>query len=177
MRGETDKAKLQQFLAALGERVRGPGAVFLAGGGTALLIGWRQMTIDIDLKAAPEPGGFFEAIAELKDELDVNVELASPDDFIPALPGWRERSLFIARHGEVDFFHYDPVSQALAKIERGHARDLLDVAAMLERKMATREQVWESYLTIEPALLRYPAIDPPTFRRAVIAVCKPASEI
>lgn len=177
MRGETDKIKLQQFLAALGQRVRGPGSVFLAGGGTALLIGWREMTIDIDLKAMPEPPGFFEAIAELKDELDVNVELASPDDFIPELPGWRERSLFIARHGEVDFFHYDPVSQALGKIERGHARDLLDVTAMLERKMVTPEQLWESYLAIEPVLIRFPAIHPPSFRRAILAVCRPAGEI
>ncbi|MEP6937515.1 MAG: hypothetical protein ABI871_05540, partial [Chthoniobacterales bacterium] len=117
------------------------------------------------------------AIAELKDQLDVNVELASPDDFIPEVPDWRERSIFIARYGEVDFFHYDPVSQALAKIERGHARDLLDVAAMLDRKLVTREQLWESYLTIEPALIRYPAVDPPTFRHAVIAVCPAAGEI
>ena len=176
MRDETDKAKLQEFLKALGERVRGPGAVFLTGGGTALLLGWRPMTVDIDLKASPEPAGFFEAIAELKDQLNVNVELASPDDFIPEVLGWRERSVFIARHGDIDFFHYDPVSQALAKIERGHARDLLDVTAMCEREMVTREQLWQSYLSIEDALIHYPAIDPPTFRSAVIAVCSTGGE-
>lgn len=176
MRSETDKIKLEQFLTALGKSVRGPGQIFLTGGGTALLFGWRQMTVDIDLKAAPEPVGFFEAIAKLKDELDVNVELASPDQFIPEVPGWRERSLFIARHGEVDFLHYDPVSQALAKIERGHARDLVDVAAMLERKMVSPEQLWESYLLIEPELLRFPAIDPSTFRSGVVAICRPSGE-
>ena len=62
----------------------------------------------------------FEAIALLQDELDLNVELTVPDQFVPPLPGWRERSPFIARYGEVDFYHYDFYGQALAKIERSH---------------------------------------------------------
>jgi len=62
-------------MAALGKRVRGEGRIYLAGGATALLHGWRRMTIDIDLKPAPEPAGLFEAIAQLKEELDINVEL------------------------------------------------------------------------------------------------------
>ena len=41
-----------------------------------------------------EPPRFFEALAELKEELDLNIELASPDDFIPEVPHWRERCLF-----------------------------------------------------------------------------------
>ena len=44
----------------------------------------------------------------LKDELDINVELASPDHFIPAVPGWRDRSLLIGQEGRIRFFHYDP---------------------------------------------------------------------
>src|ERR1035437_3780964 len=127
MRAETDKARLEEFMVALGRRVRGAGRIYLTGGATAVLHGWRSMTIDIDLKADPEPPGFFEALAILKDELDVNIELACPDQFIPAIPGWRERSLFISRHGPLDFFHYDPYGQALAKLQRRHDRDLRDV--------------------------------------------------
>ena len=41
---------------------------------------------------------------------------------LPSLPGWRERSLFIDRHGRLDFYHYDPYSQALAKLERDSLR-------------------------------------------------------
>jgi hypothetical protein len=125
VRQETDKARLEQFMAALGRRVSSGGRIYFAGGATAIWHGWRAMTIDIDLKPDPEPAGLYEAIAMLKDELDVNVELESPDDFIPAIPGWRDRSLFIARHGEVDFFHYDPYGQALSKLQRRHDRDLL----------------------------------------------------
>src|SRR5439155_661057 len=120
MRAETDKAKLEAFMAALGKRVRGEGRIYLTGGATALLHGWRRMTVDIDLKPDPEPAGLFEAIAQLKEELDINVELASPDDFIPALSGWRERSVFVARHGRLDFYHYDLYGQALSKLQRRH---------------------------------------------------------
>jgi hypothetical protein len=101
MRSETDKRKLQDFMVALGRRVHGPGRIYLTGGATALLHGWRRTTIDIDLKPDPEPPGLFEALAVLKDELDINVELAAPDQFIPALPGWRERSRLIGQVHEV----------------------------------------------------------------------------
>jgi hypothetical protein len=96
MRAEMDKAKLEAFMVALGARVRSEGIIYLTGGATAILHNWRSMTIDVDIKPDPEPEGLFEALARLKDELDINVELASPDQFIPAVPGWRERSLFIA---------------------------------------------------------------------------------
>ena len=176
MRSETNKVKLERFMEALGSRVGSSGRVYFTGGGTAVLEGWRETTIDIDLKAMPEPRGFFEAIAELKDLVDLNVELAAPDKFIPELGGWQERSLFVARHGQIDFFHYDPYSQALAKIERGHARDLNDVAAMLDRRLIARDRLWTLFLEIEPKLLRFPAIEPAAFRAAVVAVCQPACE-
>ena len=133
------------------------------------------MTVDVDLKADPEPAGFFEAIAVLKDELEVNIELASPDDFIPPLPNWRERSLFIARHGLLDFYHYDPYSQALSKLERGHARDLTDVDAMLQSGLIQRDPLFQQFLQIEPLLIRYPALDPKSFRAVVAAFCHTSS--
>ena len=176
MRGETNREKLKRFMEALGRRVGSAGRVYLTGGGTAVLEGWRETTIDIDLKAVPEPSGFFEAIAELKDLIDLNVELAAPDEFIPELPGWQERSLFVTRHGQVDFFHYDLYSQALAKIERSHARDLSDVRAMLERGLIARDRLWALFLEIEPKLLRFPAIEPAAFRASVVAVCQPDGE-
>lgn len=121
-------------MVALGQPVTGSGAIFFTVGVTALLHGWRDTTIDIDLKALPEPPGFYEALAQLKERENVNIELASPDGFIPEVPGWRERSLFIARHGEIAFYHYDPYAQALAKIERGHERDRNDVASIAGRR-------------------------------------------
>lgn len=171
MRAETDRRRLEQFMAALGKGVRGPGRIYLTGGATAVLYSWRESTIDIDIKADPEPAGFFESIVALKEGLAINIELAAPDDFIPALPGWRERSLFITRSGELDFYHYDPYAQVLSKVERGHARDLQDVEAMLQLRLVTRERLRELFDAIEPQLLRYPAIVPAAFRADVLAVC------
>jgi hypothetical protein len=167
MRGETDKAKLERFMVALGGRVRGPGRIYLTGGATAVLHGWRPTTIDVDLKPDPEPPGLFEALAQLKDELDLNVELASPDHFIPAIPGWQERSLFIARHGPVEFFHYDPYGQALSKLQRGHDRDTLDVRSLVRSGLIRKDRLREMFALIEPQLIRYPALDPASFRAAV----------
>ena len=159
-------------MAALGNNVTGGGRIYFAGGTTTVLHGWREMTIDIDLKADPEPAGLFEAIAILKDELDINIELASPDDFIPAVPGWRERSLFIARHRDVDFFHYDPYAQALSKLQRGHDRDIADVHAFVRLALIDRERLRELFTQIEPQLIRFPAIDPASFRTAVMEFCR-----
>ena len=158
-------------MVALGKAVKSPGRIYLTGGATALLHGWRTNTIDVDLKADPEPQGFFEAIAILKDSLDVNVELAAPDQFIPELPGWRERSLFIAQHGPIEFRHYDLYSQALAKIERGHERDRADVAAMFQRQLIAKDRLWELFQAIEAVLIRYPAITASEFRRSVEKIC------
>ena len=172
MRPPVDIARLNDFMSAMGRKTRGSGRIYLTGGATALLHGWRPMTVDVDIKADPEPSGFFESIASIKDELSLNVELASPSDFIPELPGWRERSLFVSRHGLLDFYHYDPYSQALSKLERGHSRDLADVDAMLRDELIRKDLLLELFLEIEPMLIRYPSLDPKSFRSIVESFCK-----
>ena len=169
MGGETDRAKIERFMTELGRLARGPGRVYFTGGVTALLHGWRDRTIDIDLRLDPEPPGAFEAIAELKERLDTNIELASPADFVPPLPGWRDRSPFIARCGHIDFFHYDLYGQALAKIERGHDRDLFDVQAMLGLGLVERAELLRLFEAIGLELVRYPAVDPATLRAQIEA--------
>ena len=171
MRVESDRARIEEFMRALGSRVRSPGRIYLAGGATAVLHGWRSMTIDVDLKPDPEPDGLFEAIAALKDELDLNTKLASPDEFIPAIPGWRERSLFIARHGPLDFFHYDPYGQALSKLLRGFDRDLRDAEALRARGLIDSTKLCQMFALIEPKLIRFPAIDSSIFRESVNRFC------
>lgn len=169
VRALTDAAKLERFMERLGREARGPGRIYLVGGATAVLYGWRPSTVDADLKLDPEPPGVFEAIRRLKDELDINVELASPDDFIPAVPGWRERSPFVARHGQIDFHHYDLLTQALAKIERGHTQDLADVREMIARGLVSEDGLRRAFLDIEAELIRYPAVDADAFRAQVDA--------
>ena len=163
-RATSNGEKVRQLMRRLGVEARGAGRIYLVGGASAVVVGWRENTVDVDLKLAPEPAGIFEAIARAKDALDMNVELAAPDDFIPLLPGWAERSPFIVRHAAVDFLHYDFYAQALAKIERGHEQDLRDVRAMHDLKLFETTRLGELFDAIAPALLRYPAVDPPSFR-------------
>ena len=151
----------------LGRGARGEGRIYFVGGASAVIVGWRDTTVDVDLKLDPEPPGVFDAIARAKGALNMNLELASPDDFIPALPDWRARSVFIARHGSVDFLHYDFYAQALAKIERGHAQDLGDVEAMSRLKLIEPGLLMHLFEAIESDLVRYPAIEPSQFRHRV----------
>jgi hypothetical protein len=99
--------------------------------------------------------------------LQINIELASSDQFVPVKAGWEDRSPFIAREARVTFHHFDFYGQALSKIERGHAQDLGDVQQMIQRGLVNRPALASYFTAIEPELYRYPAIDPPAFRRAV----------
>jgi hypothetical protein len=76
------------------------------GGATAVLVAWRATTIDVDFVMRPEVDAILRAIPALKERLNLNVELASPDQFIPVPPGWEQRSPVIRRTGLVTFRHY-----------------------------------------------------------------------
>ena len=150
MRELADSQRIRRFAAALGREADAEGACYLTGGTTAVLVGWRDSTLDVDM-----------------DELRVNVELASPADFIPVPAGWQDRSIFAVREGRLTFYHFDPYAQALAKLERGHRVDLEDVRAFVERGLVDPGRALAFYDQIEPELYRFPAIDPRAFRRRV----------
>lgn len=167
MREAADLTRIRAFMRALGEAGRAPARVYFTGGVTAVLHGWRHSTIDVDLKLSPDRDELLRALPEIKERLRLNVELAAPIDFIPVRRGWEDRSPFIAREGQLSFHHFDYCAQALAKIERGHEQDALDVANFLSLRLVTREQLADSFAAIEPDVYRYPALDPAAFRRRV----------
>jgi len=177
MRRPVDAERVRRFMRELGREAEADVRVYLAGGATAVLLGWRLSTIDIDIKVDPESDRLFRVLPVLKDKLELNIELAAPDQFIPAVPGWQERSAFIAREGRLSFYHYDLYSQALAKIERGHDQDRGDVREMLERGLVDRGELRRRFEQIEPQLYRYPALDPAAFRRAVEEAVAPPRSI
>lgn len=167
MREKVSAEKIDRFMKALSRAGKSGARIYFVGGVSAVLLGWRESTIDIDLKMVPEVNEVLKLIPDLKERLQVNVELASPDDLIPALPGWEERSTFIGREGAIDFFHYDFYTQALAKIERGHNTDLVDVRRMIELGLVEPLRLPEFFSQIEDRLYKYPAIDAKKFRAAV----------
>lgn len=167
MREPVDVERIREFTRTVGREAHGDVRIYLTGGATAVLYGWRATTVDIDIKVVPDSDRVLQAIPEVKERLRVNVELASPSDFIPELNGWEGRSPFISREGTASFFHYDFYSQALAKIERGLEKDAADVRQMLDRQLIEPGRLLSFFEEIEPRLFRYPAIDPKSFRRAV----------
>ncbi len=179
MRSNVDPEKIEKLMKALGREARGSGSIYFTGGASALLIGWRNSTVDVDIRLDPEPSGIFQAIAKLKQDLDINIELASPQDFLPALPGWRDRSVFIGRQGEISFYHYDFTAQALAKLSRGYSRDLDDVQAMYKQQLFTLEDLRNGFERIEPELIRFPSLDAELLRNKIqkfIEHCENSSE-
>ena len=141
--------------------------MYLTGGATAVLEGWRSTTVDVDVRFEPDSDAALKRIAELKEELSLNVELASPLDFLPALPGWRERSRFRLREGALEVFDFDPYSQALSKLQRGFDLDLADVENMVRSGHVDPATLLSLFEEIEPVLFRFPAVDPPALRAAV----------
>ena len=110
-------------LAATAPR-KGSYRVYLVGGGTAVYAGWRRSSLDVDLFSDQE--GVFHDIQGIKERLNVNVEFARPEHFVPALRETARRHVFIETIGPVSFYHYDPYAQILSKIVRGFERDLDD---------------------------------------------------
>lgn len=141
--------------------------MYLTGGATAVLEGWRQSTVDIDVRFEPDSDAALSRIGEIKERLGVNVELASPLDFLPALDSWRERSRFRFREGNLEVFDFDPYSQALSKLERGFELDLADVRSMVSSGRVEPKKLSELFEGIESQLYRFPAVDPASLRTAV----------
>jgi hypothetical protein len=160
-------SRIREFMRRLGAEAKVHTKIYLTGGATAVLFGWRDTTIDVDVKIIPDSDDVFQAIPALKESLQINVELASPDMFIPPLPGWEERSLFISQEGNVSWYHYDPYSQALSKIERGHQRDARDVQELIRRDLVKPSELRTLFAQVVPQLIRYPAIDPEAFANKV----------
>jgi hypothetical protein len=173
MRQLADSSRIFALMRALGRAATASGRVYLTGGATAVLLGWRQTTIDVDLKLVPDQDAVLRAIPALKESLQINVELASPDDFIPVREGWEDRGTFVMHEGRLAFYHFDFIAQALSKIERGHAQDLADVREMIRRGLVDRERLQRDFAAIRPQLYRYPAIDPEAFAQAVGAIEDP----
>jgi hypothetical protein len=160
MRQPTEARRLQEFLRQLGRRAGSRSTtVYLVGGATAVLEGWRETTVDVDLHFDPESDEALRALVELKERLKINVELTSPLDFLPELPGWRDRSPYVAQEGALTVRHFDPYSQALAKLERGFDQDLRDVKAMIERGLVEPTELAGLLEAIEDELYRFPTVD------------------
>lgn len=167
MRNAADANRIRRLARELGRVVPNGTRMYLTGGATAVLEGWRESTVDVDIRFEPDSDAALARIRDLKEELAVNVELASPLDFLPPLPGWQGRSRFRFREGNLEVFDFDAYSQALSKLERGFELDLEDVRNMVGSGQVEPGRLLELYREIEGELYKFPAVDPATLRAAV----------
>ena len=167
MREPADRERIRRLMEAFGRAASRDVRVYLVGGTTAVLMGWRASTIDVDFVMRPEDDALLRAIPALKESLRINVEIASPADFIPLPTGWEDRGTFVVQVGRVAFYHFDLYAQALAKVERGHRQDLADVREMIDRGLIEPGRALEYFARTEPDLYRFPAIHAPSYRQAV----------
>jgi hypothetical protein len=167
VRASVDLAKARAFLEELSRAAREPTRLYLTGGASQLLRGLRDSTLDIDLTFEPENDELLRSMVALKETLGVNVEIVSPAHFVPPLPGWRNRCEFAIQFGKLAVLHYDPYTQALSKLERGHVRDLQDVQALVGEGIVDPARLSALFAQVQSQLFRYPAIDPKSLSTAV----------
>ena len=157
MRRELTPGALRELMQEL-SRTAPPGRsfrVYLVGGGTAVAAGWRNATIDADLYADDE--AVFRDVQGIKERLELNIEFARPEHFVPALDGSESRHVLVDRVGGVEFYHYDPYAQLLSKVVRGFRKDLLDAERFLTSGMVDPERFRELVEGIpDSAYARYP---------------------
>ncbi|MCE9635461.1 MAG: hypothetical protein K8T90_07125 [Planctomycetes bacterium] len=174
MREDIDRERLRVFLDALGRTFRRPARLYLTAGEGMVWRGLRESTRDIDVAydvALEHHDAWIRAIVELKERLNVNVEEASPGDFVPLPPGSADRAEFIGRFGEVDVFLFDPYSIALSKLDRASSRDVADVRALLDAGVISATRLRE---LVEAAITgdkrRRAKFDPARVRRNLDAL-------
>jgi len=95
MRQRVGRQEVEQFLIQVG-RTQQPGRLYLTGGAALVHSGIRPgQTLDIDIQVTVDPANLTTQIAQLKHKLNINIEFASPSDFIPLPTQWEARSQFI----------------------------------------------------------------------------------
>jgi hypothetical protein len=167
VRSAADPQRIRDFARELGRAVAPGTRMYLTGGATAVLEEWRESTVDIDVRFEPDSDAALARISELKETLSINVELASPLDFLPPLDGWQERARFRFREGNLEVFDFDPYSQALSKLERGFELDLDDVENIVNSGQVDPQKLLKLFEGIEAELFRFPAVDPARLRASI----------
>jgi len=168
MRAKATRDSIESLMNELARRAprKGSYRVYFVGGGTAVYLGWRPSSIDVDLYSDLDT--VFRDIQEVKELLGINIEFARPEDFVPPLRGSASRHVFIETIGTVSFYHYDPYAQCLSKIARGFARDLADAREFIRSDMVDPKKLRSLVAAIpDSAYAKYPALSRRGIERAV----------
>jgi Nucleotidyltransferase of unknown function (DUF6036) len=161
MRQNVTMADIEKFLNALGKAYRQAGRSYLAGGAALIHMGLRSgSTLDINVVIeASNEDKMITAIRRLVEQMQINIEFASPADFIPIPSQWAAHAKFIGRYGKIDAFYFDLYSLALSKIARRSDRDLVDVKLLIQQQFITLDELDAAYQEVLPRMGKRPYIN------------------
>ena len=141
MRQRVGRQEIERFLVQIG-RTRQSGRLYLVGGAALVHRGIRPgQTLDIDIQITIDPANLTAQIAQLKQKMNINIEFASPGDFIPLPMQWEARSEFIKRYDQVDVFYFDWYSIALSKMQRANRQDVVDVQLLVRQGFVDMQEL------------------------------------
>jgi hypothetical protein len=147
-----------EFLTRLGATYQSPAILYLLGGSALCLLGSPRRTEDIDYTfALPEEQlkDLEATIQQLADEMELELELAPIDEFIPLPLDADKRHQSIGRYGNLRVYTYDPYSIALSKIARGFDADLEDILFLLNKDLIEMTQLEEFVTAAIPDALGF----------------------
>jgi hypothetical protein len=174
MRPNVDKKAIESFLQQLGRTFRKPGRVYLVGGAALVHAGVRPgFTQDIDIQVGGvNEGDLIISIQRLIQQMQINIEFASPKDFIPLPSQWETHAQYVGRYGQIEVFYFDFYSIALSKIERGTTRDIEDVKLLVQQQRIALDELDAAYQEVLAQLGkgRYPKITPERFAERYAAI-------
>lgn len=174
MRRTATRKDIEQFLQTLGKLFRKSARLYLVGGAALVHLGIRAgSTIDIDLVIeTPDEDEMVTAIRRIVEQQQINVEFASPEDFIPVPMQWKAHARYIGRYGSIEAFYFDFYSLALSKIARGTDRDLNDVRLLVQQQVISLEELDEAYHDILPRMGKRPYLnlDPHRFAERYVNI-------
>ncbi len=149
MRPPVDRTRLVRFFEQIEKRLTRHVRLYLVGGSVWIHLGIRTSTLDIDYAVSAEDERAYDEIEriirDLKQELDINIERASPDHFIPVPPNALARSPFVGQFGKLGVYYYHLPSLVLAKVARGYEHDLTDVVSLIQAGHVTLAEVQENF--------------------------------
>lgn len=168
MRPAVDKDEIERFLRTFGQQYRKSGRLYIAGGAALVHAGIRSgRTQGIDIEVTD--GDMLVTIDQLKHRLHLNIEIASPKDFMPVPTQWEAMSHYVGRYGDIEVFYFDFYSIALSKIDRGTTRDLQDVQLLVQQKAIDLPPLDGAFQDVMSQVqtpqgrMRYPRFDPTAF--------------
>jgi hypothetical protein len=155
---------IRQFLEQLSRHYSQPITLYLLGGSALCFLGNPRRTVDIDCAVDNPPEGFEAAIEEVANDLNLEVEILSLDEFIPLPAEAPKRHQLVGKFGSLEVHIFDPYSIAISKIARGFETDIQDTLFLLNNDVISFDKL--AQFVNSAALIAWDYdIDPKEMRR------------